>query len=762
MYLRWWFNGWHYFNFSNRYEISMKTDTEDIQTIQFFSVISRIERATKINTEYSYQVRLEGIAPGMIDGFKGLLLAELVEQYESEVWREVDITRDSFTIREAGDNAYAVEFEIFRRELPNSAAVYQKKLLLYLGDTLCDLDYGEVIPINKQVNDIAEMQDRQSDFTASFKIRKTRAMKELFELSGDVGAVTNFPFEKQTCRLVQDGIEIISHGTLILERSEDQYYIVSILSGNHSFFKAIEPLKITDLTLASTDHTWDIATMAASHASDLDYVYPLLEPSDDAGLAPLTDDGSSVEMYGGWIWPFIKVRAIWNEIFVNAGYTAEGEILDNPIFNGLFMPISNRNTSITHDDYLKWIYGIPMAYLKHARNKLAPGDGGYADAEFIADGNYRTYFEGTYSFRVSVTLPLWKSFILQIYNTPPDNVWLRNESTATDVVMTRRDDLTTDFLFGRTFVYEGEIEADANELLSAFVSPAYIQQFYVNIVAIDIEGIGYGADVYPAQNLCEISQTNFIKMICNMFGLIPDVNARTRKIRFWNLAELYRNIGNARDWSEYLSEKDDEGEFKFGDYAQRNNLRYTPSDDVLPRTGLGHMYINDETLPFDKDMVEVCLSTCDHVIILTDIVVARIAFNTYNNKESVAVTGDVYDQAETIDGRIVYVSALSSKTLTLRDQYAPAGASTVDINNPKRATAVETSFANLVTNYSGLSRLLTKTNLRRAKFNLPVYEVAGLDHSIPVYVSQFKSYFYVNKISNYVPGKLTTVDLIKL
>jgi hypothetical protein len=72
------------------------------------------------------------------------------------------------------------------------------------------------------------------------------------------------------------------------------------------------------------------------------------------------------------------------------------------------------------------------------------------------------------------------------------------------------------------------------------------------------------------------------------------------------------------------------------------------------------------------------------------------------------------------------------------------------------------AMSSLIGNYAGLSRLLTKTNLRRAKFNLPVYEVAGLKHYIPIYLSQYKAYFYVNKINNFVPGKLCTIDLIKL
>jgi hypothetical protein len=58
--------------------------------------------------------------------------------------------------------------------------------------------------------------------------------------------------------------------------------------------------------------------------------------------------------------------------------------------------------------------------------------------------------------------------------------------------------------------------------------------------------------------------------------------------------------------------------------------------------------------------------------------------------------------------------------------------------------------------------MLAKSALRRARFNLPAYEVAGFKHDIPVYLSQYKAFFYVNKIENYVNGRLCTVELIKL
>jgi len=80
IYLRWWFNGWHYYNFQNGYDVSMVTESLGTQTSRMFSRISKVERPTKLKAEYAYQVTLEGISKENILGFTGLILAERVEQ----------------------------------------------------------------------------------------------------------------------------------------------------------------------------------------------------------------------------------------------------------------------------------------------------------------------------------------------------------------------------------------------------------------------------------------------------------------------------------------------------------------------------------------------------------------------------------------------------------------------------------------------------------------------------------------------------------
>ena len=48
------------------------------------------------------------------------------------------------------------------------------------------------------------------------------------------------------------------------------------------------------------------------------------------------------------------------------------------------------------------------------------------------------------------------------------------------------------------------------------------------------------------------------------------------------------------------------------------------------------------------------------------------------------------------------------------------------------------------------------------QMKIPTIKIQGLKHYIPIYLEQFASYFYVNKINQWQKDKLCTVELIKI
>lgn len=749
VYLRWWFNGWHYYNFTNKLEINMQTTVGDIMTTNVFSRISRIERPVKTETEYSYTIALDGIAVDAIDGFANILIAERVEQYEDGAWREIEITRGEKPIRVENSPAWSMEFEITRKELPNTPAVFQQSQFFWIGDTLAELDDGEVIALTKQVNNIAELQDRQTDFTASFKIRKTRAMRALFELSGDPQSNTNFPYIEQPCRLVQNGIELITNGRMALLKSDADYYHVSVYSGNMNFFTESGKSKINELVLADVNHAWNYLNVYGSQIGELNYLYPLIEPSDDGGYLPIEGGNGGVTIGADKIWPHIKIRAIWDTIFTRLGFTSSGKHIASTTFNSLWMPIVNRNAG----DVSKYLFSSYnntfIAWPNNEHNSIGANIGtvvinGSTDTWWANYSIYVAKFTGTHKFRIYA---IWQ----RIPPGDPAHFYMWNRSEYIAMTLSESE---TGANYRQISVFTGELDMTAGQSVSFHVNKVRTYYFDISVTAIENPLIGYGSDVTPMMNLPQITQSDFIKMICNMFALVPECNPRTRNIHFWSFNELYENIPIARDWSNYLSETNDETEFKFGDYAQRNFMRYKESDDVIPDNGTGMMQINDVNLKEEQDMIKIPVSYSDEVLVMNGINVSRINMNIYDAKL------DQYNMNEKIDPRIVYAKTVTGKILHIRE--IGGFENVLDVNNPKCGSSIETSFGSLGANYAPLANMLYHATLRRLKFNLPVYEVAALQHNVPVYLRQYASYFYVNKINNFVAGKLCTVDLIKL
>jgi hypothetical protein len=472
-------------------------------------------------------------------------------------------------------------------------------------------------------------------------------------------------------------------------------------------------------------------------------------------MCPLTDPvpggGNAVELYGGWIWPFIRVKRIWDEIFSNAGFTITGgDILQSDLFEKLYMPISSRAVTDS-SKYLYSMYWIGAQTIGAPQRLGQPTFNGIQlikGTSVFKGGYYHAPYDGTYKFIVNVASGT-------ILSPAPSFAVYKN------AVWQGQMTLVSAFFIQRSYEYElsGVMAGDSIQIWGSATTYYY---WFLGVTEIKDAQIAYNSIVDPRLYLPSMTQTDFIKMICNLFALIPDVNPRDRTIRFWNYIELYDNISIARNWSAYLSERDDEVEFKYGEYAQHNYLKYKESGDVIPDNGKGDMEIDDTTLKESKDIIQLNISTCDYVTILAtnfSVDISRINFNKWNDSAS------NYDAAKNIDPRIVYIdftkeiaSPLYQKEFWIRENPTPLvgdwGVTSHQIITPKKASSSEVAFSNLIYYYASLSRMMTRANIRKMKFNLPVYEVAGFKHNIPVYLSQYKAYFYVNKINNYIAGQL--------
>ena len=89
---------------------------------------------------------------------------------------------------------------------------------LYLNNQLCDLNAGDAIQYNFQVNDIGDVESRQATFTNTISLPKTANNIQIMEGLGLVGDTSRLPYEKINAHLFEDTIPVfIYDGKLIVD-----------------------------------------------------------------------------------------------------------------------------------------------------------------------------------------------------------------------------------------------------------------------------------------------------------------------------------------------------------------------------------------------------------------------------------------------------------------------------------------------------------------------------------------------------------------
>lgn len=116
-YLRWYYNGWHYKLFSNRYTTSEDSKVNGKQVVEKFSPISRVEKNTSRESKIYITIGETNITQNDIEIYKGLLVAETVQLFQLSQWIKLEIDRSSFLIKPTKLNKFTLEFRAEVKEI---------------------------------------------------------------------------------------------------------------------------------------------------------------------------------------------------------------------------------------------------------------------------------------------------------------------------------------------------------------------------------------------------------------------------------------------------------------------------------------------------------------------------------------------------------------------------------------------------------------------------------------------------------------------
>lgn len=148
---------------------------------------------------------------------------------------------------------------------------------LFLDGKLMELSDKTRIGITYQANGIGELQSRQGTVSNKFKLPYTQRNCENLEFSNIMTTSSNIPYRHLVARYVEEGVETIPEGLGILEPCDQDFFYVSISSGNIDLSNAIGDTLVGDLYEDDTVYNWNLASAYNYRDGSQYFIYPFVD-----------------------------------------------------------------------------------------------------------------------------------------------------------------------------------------------------------------------------------------------------------------------------------------------------------------------------------------------------------------------------------------------------------------------------------------------------------------------------------------------------
>jgi hypothetical protein len=228
-----------------------------------------------------------------------------------------------------------------------------------------DIFEDEDIKLSNNITGLFDIGSLPSDFTRQITLPGTKVNNAFFEHVYDISIDSPFLFAtniKVPAYFDFDSI-YLSQGYLqlnkvnVLANKFIDSYEVTIYGTLSSFGREINRLYLTDLTtLSALNHTSSYDNISASWSGNLfggDIVYPLADYGSGYQYVPgdfqtfgLNDQEGALTVQN--FKPAIRVKAVWDAIFEQAGYTYTSSFMNEPFLDDVYMICNN---SLKYPEY---------------------------------------------------------------------------------------------------------------------------------------------------------------------------------------------------------------------------------------------------------------------------------------------------------------------------------------------------------------------------------------------------------------------------
>lgn len=624
--------------------------------------------------------------------------------------------------------------------------------LLYINNQLVDLYPNTVIAQTLQAFTLGELGSVKANYTNQIRLPMSATNRRVLQFSDDSKSSSAFPYTSYSARYIENGIEVIRNGKVIL-RESDEDFMLNIFSGPIGFFDYIRTKKLWDLDTTDINTGWADSDRDAVRNATTGIVAPLLDDgiiTYDAVTPAIVHTGSVTKH------PWIYYHTVIDKIFEDAGYTKDGTIFSDDRYLKLAMPLRTIYDSpfLEAKSFQAAAGGAqvivdPAAYTDiQFPTLLSEGEDGFYDgtSDYVVNNpdTALAYFPMTFRAVLTITVSGGTVDIIIARNNFPDvNVNLSGGTPVSAV---------------GSGTYYLSTSGFANLKHSDNVSVRVIKNTGTPTVTIT-NGTFEGevpkihtlssAYVYFNHLFEDINQVELIEDFSVRFNVL--MTEKNGVIYCKTMDEVLANTANAKPWTMKRATKKNALQYAFGSLGRSNYFKY-PTDEhsgeLNDDYGKGVFTIANENIDESATVFEPIFNATDMAMYDERIFMAKISVGA---------------GVESLGKRLCYLR-----------QNVPASEPNSNVrynvtarNDYKVAYFIDARQSNsmhwqvfLDEYYAGFVTKLQKAKQVTRDYFLTDVDIHTFDHFAPVFDNG--EMFIVTQIKNYRSGKITEVELFKI
>ena len=648
---------------------------------------------------------------------------------------------------------------------------------IYVNDRILEIDKPNTIGLTFQAYSF--FSSGASGFlTNSFKVPKTKENNITLNNLTNLNSDSNAPYEINTAKIVQNGIEIVTDGFAIITNTDDNYNI-AIYSGNVSFFDLIKGKNVSELDWTAYDHAYNITNILASYSNTIGYIYPII----DFGKGVELLDNSTLQNADAFL-PTIFGSTLLEKIITTAGFSLTGTFKNSAYYDNLISTPTKWGFTKEEMDLINGEAGgatVPLTNV--VIESLVTDPSTFETIEVLMDHTYFTnaqFSSGgsppipsfTPSEMIYGKLTFWLKIHLEHDSTMEcyvktiiyeDGVAIKSSifHTFGPYSVNWNYSITTDkMILKPTSVYTCRLYFEIYRHATIDASLDY-QLHASSFSLLMFEDFPYGKTL-SFNKLFNITQDKIISDILKIFNLVSQTNNTTKEISFNFFDDLIENKKVAKDWSSKIdTTKKISVKYKSDTFGQTNNYTYAVDELVDYTEANGVINISDVNLPAVKDIV-----TLNAAAVLKSKRVGDKDTPLIPFQESI---GDAFNA---VKQRFLLLDKQSFDWALQTTVNSDTGTATTNIPLcyfKKDGKTDNLDFPTLITNhYVATTSMVNQFKHISIFFKLNELDVVNFDFTIPIYLDYsdgqvvINGFFYANKISNFKADAPTQVELIRL